>query len=61
MTDITISKKDYRLLKAELALECLEAFGVDNWSGYDEAFGEDEWGNPSYDVMCKAIDEDYKD
>ena len=35
---VTISKAEYdRLLKRENWLNCLEAAGVDNWCGYDEA------------------------
>jgi hypothetical protein len=47
---ITIPKEAYdRLLADQEFLSCLEAAGVDNWSGYDEAVemyneddGEDE-------------------
>jgi hypothetical protein len=36
---ITISKREYEeLLKKVHFLECLEACGVDNWEGYDEAW-----------------------
>ena len=35
---IEIKKSEYdRLVKAEDKLACLEACGVDNWSGYDDA------------------------
>ncbi len=35
---VTISRAEYdRLIKAEAKLQALEAFGVDNWDGYDEA------------------------
>jgi len=35
---ITITKKEYdRLIEREEWLECLEAAGVDNWQGYDDA------------------------
>lgn len=35
---ITITKKEYdTLVKRDEWLECLEAAGVDNWQGYDEA------------------------
>ena len=35
---VTIPKAEYeRLLKSVEWLECLEAAGVDNWSGFDEA------------------------
>ncbi|WLG15432.1 hypothetical protein [Enterococcus phage PEF9] len=36
---ITISYSEYeRLLKAEAFLNALEAVGVDNWSGYGDAW-----------------------
>lgn len=36
---ITITKSEYeRLIKAERWLECLNAAGVDNWEGIDEAW-----------------------
>lgn len=35
---LTITKREYdRLLKDVDWLRCLEAAGVDNWEGYDEA------------------------
>lgn len=35
---VTIKKSEYaRLIKREEWLECLEAAGVDNWQGIDEA------------------------
>jgi hypothetical protein len=35
---VTISKKEYEdLLEESSKLSCLEAAGVDNWSGYDFA------------------------
>lgn len=35
---VTISQKEYdRLTKADLFLNCLEAYGVDNWCGYGYA------------------------
>jgi hypothetical protein len=35
---VTITKAEYeRLLESEAFLECLEAVGVDNWVGYDDA------------------------
>ena len=35
---VTISKAEYReLLNIQARLDCLEASGVDNWCGYDEA------------------------
>lgn len=35
---VTIPKSEYeRLQEAEWELSCLEAAGVDNWSGYDYA------------------------
>lgn len=37
---VTISYSEYeRLLKAEAFLNALEAVGVDNWSGYGDAWG----------------------
>ena len=40
---VTISKAEYeRLLEAENFLDCLEACGVDNWSGYGEAVAMSE-------------------
>ena len=43
---VTISKEEYEsLLDSELQLSCLEACGVDNWEGYDDAmemYNEDE-------------------
>ena len=36
---VTITKTEYeRLLKKERWLECLEAAGVDNWSGIEYAY-----------------------
>ena len=36
--EVTITRKEYdRLLEAEAKLIALEAAGVDNWSGYDDA------------------------
>ncbi len=42
---VTIPKSEYdALLKRDEFLSCLEAAGVDNWSGYGEAFTiRDEW------------------
>jgi hypothetical protein len=35
---VTISKKEYdELLEESKKLSALESWGVDNWSGYDEA------------------------
>lgn len=35
---VTISHVKYRqLLKAQAKLDCLEAAGVDNWCGYEDA------------------------
>jgi hypothetical protein len=35
---VTISKTEYeRLLESEDKLACLEAVGVDNWQGFDDA------------------------
>lgn len=46
MTDyenITIAKSLYdRLRAAEKKLNALEAAGVDNWEGYDQAMREDD-------------------
>lgn len=45
---VTIAKSHYaQLLDDQYKLECLEAAGVDNWSGYDDAMemyreGEEE-------------------
>lgn len=39
---VTLSKKEYKeLLKDSLALQYLEAGGVDNWSWYGDSFNED--------------------
>ena len=39
METVTISKIEYeRLLERDEWLDCLEAAGVDNWEGIDEAF-----------------------
>ena len=38
METVTISKKEYDEMQAKIEfLECLEAAGVDNWQGYDDA------------------------
>ena len=38
MDTIEITRKEYdRLVKDSEWLSCLEAAGVDNWEGYDEA------------------------
>lgn len=35
---VTISEKRFdKLMRYEAFLECLEAAGVDNWDGYDDA------------------------
>lgn len=45
---VTIPKKEYEaLLRDYCFLECLQAAGVDNWSGYDDA--------------CDLFREDYPD
>ena len=49
------------LLKAEAKLECLEGFGVDNWSGYGDALEDEGEDFLNYYDMCKAIDEAYND
>lgn len=37
---VTITAEEHeRLLEAELWLSALEAAGVDNWDGYEEAIG----------------------
>jgi len=62
MSTITISKKEYRqLLKDSELLNRLEGFGVDNWSGWDEARGEEYNDGVSLWDAYKQIDEDYKD
>lgn len=39
---VTITEDEYLALKDEVMfLNILEAYGVDNWSGYDDA--KDEW------------------
>lgn len=39
---VTITVKEYEyLIGRDYCLDCLEAHGVDNWSGYGEAM--DEW------------------
>ena len=44
---ITISKSEYdRLIKSQRWLECLNAAGVDNWGGIEEAYNiKMEWDN----------------
>lgn len=38
---VIISENEYRdLLEANLLLNYLESYGVDNWNGYDEAHSE---------------------
>lgn len=35
---VSISQKEYdELLRTQLFLDCLEACGVDNWAGYEDA------------------------
>lgn len=35
---VTLTKKEYEeLLESHVWLSCLEAAGVDNWEGYDDA------------------------
>lgn len=49
------------LLKAERKLSALEAYGVDNWSGYDDALTEirkeDNQDEAIEDIMDKIIEE----
>ena len=44
---ITITKEEYdKLNERDYWLTCLEAAGVDNWNGYDEAIDiKREWEN----------------
>ena len=38
MEQVTISKEEYEKMQDKLHwLSCIEAAGVDNWDGYDEA------------------------
>lgn len=40
---VCISKKEYEeLLKAYEKLNLLEAYGVDNWCGYDDAVNDED-------------------
>lgn len=49
---VIISESEYRdLLEANLLLNYLESYGVDNWNGYDEAHAE----------FCNEIDYGYID
>ncbi|WVS22284.1 hypothetical protein [Enterococcus phage vB_EFaS_ZC1] len=46
---VTISKREYeRLLKVEAFLNALEAAGVDNWSGYGDAWAMYEEEEEAY-------------
>lgn len=43
MKMVTISQEEYKsLLESQDKLERLEAYGVDNWSGYSEAMSDSE-------------------
>jgi len=45
---VTIPKSEYdALLKRVKWLDCLEATGVDNWQGVDEAIAMYRGGNPN--------------
>ena len=49
---IEISAKRYAdLLKAEYVLGCLEAYGVDNWTWYDDALNAKENNISARDIM----------
>ena len=49
---ITISMEEYKSLKdCELWQNCMESWGVDNWSGYDEAI--QEYREESYEYNDK--------
>lgn len=55
---IEIELNEYiSLKKDEALLWCLEAFGVDNWCGWDEARTE---GNYDRDLIEKEIREEYE-
>jgi hypothetical protein len=59
MSEITISKKEYRkLLKDSTLLNLLENAGVDNWEGWD--YARFDCGE-NYSDLCEQIDIDYKD
>lgn len=46
------------LLKAEAKLDALEAYGVDNWSGYGDALGEEGEDFDDYFTTAENIDAD---
>ena len=55
---IQIDEKRYaELLRAEYQLECLEAWGVDNWIEYDNALNESIDDMPSAREFCSWSDE----
>lgn len=48
MSTVTISQEEYEeLLERSMWLDALEAAGVDNWEGYDEA-------REIYQEMCRG-------
>lgn len=62
MSEITISKSEYRqLLKAELELDLLNGAGVDNWGGIDYAFDSSENGGIDFEEECDRIDREWAD
>lgn len=62
MSEITISKREYRqLLKDSLELDLLNGAGVDNWSGIDYAFDSSENGGFDFQEECDRIDREYAD
>lgn len=49
---VVITEKEYRsLLYSDQLLACLEAHGVDNWSGYEDALEEAEKVLVDTDIM----------
>lgn len=60
MKNITISKEEYdRLIERDNWLNCLEAAGVDNWSGYDYAKEILNGSEDDYDSDSDAEDQEY--
>ena len=56
---IQISKERYaQLLRAEYELSCLEYWGVDNWTGYDDALNTSEGGKLSAKDLYKMNDDE---
>lgn len=56
---IHLTKSRYaELLRAEYTLECLEAYGVDNWSYYGEAISEEIDDMPSARDFCDMSDDE---